>query len=300
MTQNIGSKYNDLLNRNKNYMNNVALSFGKRKITYEELHENILNYAKALYKKGIRENDLVAVCLENNPESVYLVYALDIIGAKRVGLSIFNNQFKMKRDIEQIKPQRIITTTSLFNFVKDPAKALEISPILYDPIDFSKKFDNYESLLDSAIDYLQKTKDYYKCEQCLKAFFNSNKTVGAKQVEYLKRLISKCLKDKRLLHCLLRMCNEWTKEQRFEITLFVISLDKSIETFRECPIAPYPKVMSGSEVPYIDKRIDEYKELIEQLENVDYLEHRVFCNKIIVFLQQQKEQVLKREFIYNF
>ena len=102
MSQNIGSKYSDLLSRNKNYMNNIALTFGDRKITYEEFHQKVFEYARALYKKGIRENDLIGVCLENNPESVYLVYALDVIGARRVGLSIFNNQYKMKRDIEYV------------------------------------------------------------------------------------------------------------------------------------------------------------------------------------------------------
>ena len=45
------TQYNFLYERNKNYMNNVALTFDKKVITYEELHQRIDEYARALYKK---------------------------------------------------------------------------------------------------------------------------------------------------------------------------------------------------------------------------------------------------------
>ena len=47
----VGNEYDFLLERNKNYMNNVALSFDAKKITYEELHERIDEFARALYKR---------------------------------------------------------------------------------------------------------------------------------------------------------------------------------------------------------------------------------------------------------
>lgn len=46
-----------LENRNKNHMNYTALNFENRKITYEELHEKIDEYARALYKTGIRSEE---------------------------------------------------------------------------------------------------------------------------------------------------------------------------------------------------------------------------------------------------
>ena len=48
------TKVEYLEQRNKNYMNYTAISFEKRKITYEELHERIDEYARALAKKGSR------------------------------------------------------------------------------------------------------------------------------------------------------------------------------------------------------------------------------------------------------
>ena len=55
------SQYEFLYERNKPYMNNTAISFANKKITYEELHTRIDEYARALYKRGIRANDIVAL-----------------------------------------------------------------------------------------------------------------------------------------------------------------------------------------------------------------------------------------------
>ena len=129
----MGSKYDFLLERNANYMNNIALSFGDRKITYEEMHERINEYARALYHHGIRKGDKIGVCLLNSPESVYVLYALDIIGAVVIGLSPMNNEYKMKRDIEMTKPSRIITADILYTNIKNSCDALQISPILFTP-----------------------------------------------------------------------------------------------------------------------------------------------------------------------
>lgn len=131
----IGSKYDFLEDRNKDYMNYIALSFDKRKITYEELHTRINEYARALYKKGIRKGDVIGVCVVNTPESIYLLYALDIIGAIVVGFSPLNNDYKMKRDIEMVKPKMIITVDMMYGKFKNACDALNISPILYSPVE---------------------------------------------------------------------------------------------------------------------------------------------------------------------
>lgn len=133
------SDYDYLLERNKNYMNYTALSFNNQKVSYEELHEKIFEYAKALKKKGIKKGDKIGLLLENSIESVYVYYALGAIGAIRVGFSIYNNPYKMKRDFELIKPQRVISVNTNYGIIKDPCEALNISPILYSSKDFEKE-----------------------------------------------------------------------------------------------------------------------------------------------------------------
>lgn len=127
-------KYYYMLNRNKKYMDYTALSFGNRRISYEEMHECINNYAKVLFNKGIRHGDIIGVCALNTPESIYLLYALDLIGAITVGFNPFDNKDKIKKDIEITKPKMIITVDMNYSNFKEYEKALNFSTILYSPV----------------------------------------------------------------------------------------------------------------------------------------------------------------------
>ena len=102
------SKYNYMLEQNQKYMDYVALTFGDRKITYEEMHDRIEKYVRMLYSKGVRNGDIIGVCALNTPESVYLLYALDVIGAVVVGYSPLYNKEKIKKDIELTKPKWLL------------------------------------------------------------------------------------------------------------------------------------------------------------------------------------------------
>lgn len=82
---------------NSKYMNMVALSFDNKKNTYEEMHEQIEKFVRLLYAKGIRSGDIIGVITLNTPESVYLLYALDIIGVVVVGYSPLDNAEKIKK-----------------------------------------------------------------------------------------------------------------------------------------------------------------------------------------------------------
>lgn len=127
--------YDFLYERTKDYMNNDALSFDSKKIKYYELHERIDEYTRAFLKRGIKKGTKVAVCLVNNPESVYTIYALKKIGACVIGISPLNNEYKTKRDLEMTKPEFFIGADMLYKNAKSSIKDLEITPILYSPIE---------------------------------------------------------------------------------------------------------------------------------------------------------------------
>jgi long-chain acyl-CoA synthetase len=149
-----------MLENNKQFMNYTALTFGDRKITYEELHNGIEKYAKILTKKGIKKGDVIAICTLNTPESVYLIYALDIIGAVTVGLSPFDKKEKIKHDLEITRPKYVVTVDLGYSNVKDFEKALNFSTILYSPLE--------------SVDNL-KIKYGYKLMQLLKGNFKFGK-----------------------------------------------------------------------------------------------------------------------------
>ena len=73
--------YEMIWENNKDYLDNNAIQYFDRYITYGELFVNINRVAKALKENGIGEGDIVNVSLPNIPESVYIFYALSKIGA---------------------------------------------------------------------------------------------------------------------------------------------------------------------------------------------------------------------------
>lgn len=125
------TQYNFLYERNKNYMNNVALTFDKKVITYEELHQRIDEYARALYKKGVRETDIIAICTANTPESIYLDYALNKLGAISVPISPLNNEYKMKQDLEILKPKMFIGIEDLYGTFEKASQGMTIEKMSY-------------------------------------------------------------------------------------------------------------------------------------------------------------------------
>lgn len=126
------SKYDYMLESSQGHMNDVALSTEDgRKITYEELFESIEKYAKLLYAKGVREGDLIGICALNTPESVYLLYALNKLGAVDVGFSPFDKKVRVQEDVKIIKPKMVITTDMFYGNFRNLEKALNFSPITY-------------------------------------------------------------------------------------------------------------------------------------------------------------------------
>ena len=129
------SKYDYMLESSKNHMNDIALTFENQKITYEEMFESIEKYAKILRAKGVEKGDLIGICTFNTPEAVYLIYALNLLGAVVVGYSPFDTKERIKADVELTKPKMVITTDFSYGNFKNLEKSLNISTIVYSPME---------------------------------------------------------------------------------------------------------------------------------------------------------------------
>ena len=73
--------YEYMWNNNKDHLNNIALNYFDRKITYKELFDNIEKAAKAFTAMGVKCGDIVVTATVTTPETVYILYALNRIGA---------------------------------------------------------------------------------------------------------------------------------------------------------------------------------------------------------------------------
>ena len=68
----------DQVGEDKDY---IALNYFENRISYNELFDNINICARALRSFGVKEKDVVTICLPNMPEAIYVIYACNKIGA---------------------------------------------------------------------------------------------------------------------------------------------------------------------------------------------------------------------------
>jgi o-succinylbenzoate---CoA ligase len=66
--------------------NRIAFIFEEEEITFSELYENSILVAKSL-SGAVRKNDYVAVLLKNHIDTVYILFALQMLGARAVLLN---------------------------------------------------------------------------------------------------------------------------------------------------------------------------------------------------------------------
>ena len=73
--------YGYIKSRNKDELDRIAIEYFGNKLSYKELIKKIDNCAKSLVAMGVKEGDIVTICMPTTPEMVYMFYALSKIGA---------------------------------------------------------------------------------------------------------------------------------------------------------------------------------------------------------------------------
>ena len=95
------------------YPKNVAFDFMGKSTTYKELVEQIETCAKALKTIGIREGDKVTIAMPNCPQSIYLFYAVNLVG----GIANMVHPLSAEKEIEfYLNDSESITAITLDQF----------------------------------------------------------------------------------------------------------------------------------------------------------------------------------------
>lgn len=63
------------------YPNNVAFDFMGKSTTYKKLVQQVNACARSLRTIGVRQGDRVTIAMPNCPQSIYMFYAVNLIGA---------------------------------------------------------------------------------------------------------------------------------------------------------------------------------------------------------------------------
>lgn len=105
--------YEYLYINNKKNINDTALIYYGNKISYYEMFEKIEKVAKSLKMQGIQSGDIVTIALPTIPETIYLLYAINRIGAIA---NVINPLLTEKEIANVIKSTKTKLLFSLSNF----------------------------------------------------------------------------------------------------------------------------------------------------------------------------------------
>lgn len=114
--------YENIYNNNKEHLDDVALLYFGKKITYKTMFAKIDKTAKALVANGVNANDNVAICMPATPETIYLILALNKIGANA---NMLNPTFTKEQLVDRINDtgaKLLVTVNELYKVVKKAKK----------------------------------------------------------------------------------------------------------------------------------------------------------------------------------
>ena len=141
--------YEFQLKENEKYMNNVALVTEQgEKITYEEFHTRVDEYAKALKEKGVREGDRIAFAAGNVPSALYLKRALYKLGATVCAINPIETEAAMKSDIELVNPKMFIGINMFSKKFSTVSKKYGVDSLYFSPFDSVKTSMKEKTLLN--------------------------------------------------------------------------------------------------------------------------------------------------------
>lgn len=101
--------YQNLYEKNKDHLNETAIEYYGKKITYGELFENIDRTARSFKKIGVKKGDIVTLCTITTPEIIYSFYALNKMGAISNMIDIRYTKQSIEAYLKEVKSKILIT-----------------------------------------------------------------------------------------------------------------------------------------------------------------------------------------------
>lgn len=159
-------------------------------------------------------------------------------------------------------------------------------------------WEENESIVDYTISLISKL-DGYKKIHVLELLFHNDKSTYKKEEQYLIKLINIYKNDEEKIKELFSIIANRTKEGRIKCICEFLKLNDDINIFKELQLETYSWYWSGSEVPIIEKRIQFFNELLNEVEKlgINYIKHCLYIKEIINSLQLEKKETIRNEFL---
>lgn len=135
----------NILERNINNQNITAIEYFGNAITYKEMADLIDLYAKSFICLGVKNNDVITLCLAGTPDSVIAFYALNKIGA--VANFVNPNYFKLnsKKYINDTNCKLLFILDKFYLGLKDEIANTNLEKIIFSSLaSYASLFDKFK------------------------------------------------------------------------------------------------------------------------------------------------------------
>ena len=122
--------YEYMKKQNQNNLNNVAINYFDKKISYMELFDNIQKVASAFTELGVKSGDIVVITTITTPETVYILYALNYIGAVPNMVDPRTSVDGIKEYIHEVDARFIIALELVYPKVEKAIKGTKVEKII--------------------------------------------------------------------------------------------------------------------------------------------------------------------------
>lgn len=123
--------------RNKNKLSNIAIEYYGTKYTYGQMFKKINELALKYKKIGIKQDDVVVICMPTTPEAIFSLYALNKIGAVCDMIDPRSNKKQLQYYLNEDKAKNIILCENYYSSLKD--SLVDMENVILTPINLSGK-----------------------------------------------------------------------------------------------------------------------------------------------------------------
>ena len=126
--------YEAILKKNENRLDNIAIEYFGREITYRQMFAHIDAAARAFSAMGIKKGDTVSLCTLTTPETVFSFYALNRLGAIANFIEPRTNQERIKNHTNNTKSKLLIVIDVFLEKIFEIAESISADRIIVVPL----------------------------------------------------------------------------------------------------------------------------------------------------------------------
>lgn len=125
-----GSMYDAIYEASCKWPHNVALEFFDNQITYKDMIKKINKVAAALKAHGVEKGDRVSICMPNTPETVYMFYAINEVGAVANMIHPLSSEMEIADYVNQAESKLIFCVDLSYHRVENIIKDTKLEQVV--------------------------------------------------------------------------------------------------------------------------------------------------------------------------